>query len=116
MSRPSKSRRVCALPSITEFGPYHTSPSHLSETITLSVDEYETLRLIDYEGMTQEECATQMNIARTTAQKIYNSGRTKLVTMLLNGSKLNIRGGRITLCEDGPQCGRCRRKQGNHNL
>lgn len=41
----------------------------------LSLDEYETLRLIDFLGQTQEECARQMEVARTTVQSMYDSAR-----------------------------------------
>lgn len=117
MSRPCKSRKICALPLITEFGPCHPEATQSKEIIYMSLDEYETLRLIDDEDMTQEACALQMNIARTTAQKIYITARKKLVTMLLTGSILNIQGGRIVLCSEndhGAHCGRCRRNRGTH--
>jgi len=118
MSRPCKSRKICALPAFTEFGPRHTNNGHSKELITMTIDEYETLRLIDFEDMTQEACAAQMMIARTTAQKIYNSARKKMVTMLLSGATLKIEGGRIVLCDgdhQGDQCGRCRRNRGGHS-
>ncbi len=41
------------------------------ESIRMTVDEYEALRLLDDEGLTQEVCAIRMNIARTTVTAIW---------------------------------------------
>jgi len=70
------------------------------------VDEYETIRLIDLEELTQEQCAGQMNVARTTVQGIYNQARKKLAEALINGRRLKIEGGDYKIC-DGLQkhCG-----------
>lgn len=114
MPRPQKFRNICALPTITTFGPKGMGCG--GKFIEMTVDEYEALRLIDYENMTQEACAIQMNIARTTAQSIYNSARKKVIEMLVTGAELRISGGSILLCQDrikGKQCGHCRRKQVN---
>ena len=76
MPRPRKWRRVCCLPENNKFGPLN-SPAESMNYVNMSVDEYETIRLIDLEGFTQEECAGQMNIARTTVQGIYFDARKK---------------------------------------
>ena len=70
-----------------------------ADIIVMTVDEYETIRLIDLAGLTQEECAGQMNIARTTIQGMYNSARKKLADSLVNGKILKIEGGDYKLCD-----------------
>lgn len=114
MARPIKWRKVCCLPESKEFGPLD-SPNDMENRVIMTVDEYETIRLIDLEGFTQEECAKQMNIARSTVQGIYNEARKKLAKSLVNGKILLIEGGEYQLCDGlGGGCGRgCHRKLNN---
>ena len=63
----------------------------------MSLDEFETIRLIDYQGKTQEQCAAEMNVARTTVTAIYDSARKKLAAALVEGRRIVISGGNYTL-------------------
>ncbi len=99
MPRPMKWRKVCCLPDSQVFGPLGQRAMTL-ESITMTVDEYETIRLIDLEGMMQEECASKMNVARTTVQKIYNDARKKLADVIVNGKVLRIEGGEYRLYDE----------------
>lgn len=112
MARPTKWRKVCSLPEQNRFGPLGRMEQEGSP-VTMTVDEYEAVRLIDLEGFTQEQCAEQMNVARTTVQGIYVSARKKLADSLVNGRVLHIEGGEYRLCEGrGNGCGRgCRRQR-----
>jgi len=98
MSRPRKWRKVCCLPESNRFGPLGL-PDNTENFVKMSVDEYETIRLIDLEDFTQEECANQMNVARTTVQGIYTEARKKLAQSLVNGKVLLIEGGEYQLCD-----------------
>jgi len=86
------------MPGCGRFGPIEENGG-VRQVIAMTVDEYESIRLIDLEGLTQEECAERMNVARTTAQAIYNSARIKLAECLVNQKELNIEGGEYVLCE-----------------
>lgn len=111
MPRPRKWRRVCGLPKSNRFGPLTTEITE-EHVVTMTIDEYESIRLIDLQGFTQEECAKQMNVARTTVQGIYNDARRKLAQSLVNGKVLRIEGGDYKLCdgfEKSCGCGGCGR-------
>ena len=106
MPRPCKRRRICAMPQCGRFGPVD-SPTTASKEVIMTLDEFETIRLIDLEELTQEACAQRMNVARTTVQAIYNSARTKLALCLVQGRELRIEGGDYVLCDgntDGCSC------------
>ncbi|MHC1734428.1 MAG: DUF134 domain-containing protein [Erysipelotrichaceae bacterium] len=119
MPRPRKWKRVCNLPNMTEYGPYVANKGQL-DIIVMSVEEYETIRLIDLENLDQEECATRMQIARTTAQKIYNDARRKIADSFVNNKVIHIEGGDYRLCEESDvpcgfgQCRGMRHKQNGH--
>jgi len=118
MSRPRKLRTVCSIPDSNSFGPRNGMMDPMN-TVTMTVDEYETIRLIDWEGMLQEECAVQMNVARTTAQSIYSEARKKIADALVNRKWLVISGGDIVLCDGmGHRCGQrgCLRHPNNHGF
>lgn len=106
MPRPRKCRRICALPSIESFGPLNQNQSE-EQTIVMGLDEYEAVRLIDHEGLMQEECAVNMNVARTTVQKIYNEARKKIALALVMGYTLKIAGGDYRLCHNDGECFGC---------
>ncbi len=97
MSRPTKCRTVCHFPDIPEFIP--AGSKETKPPVVLTVDEFETIRLIDKEGLSQEDCRLRMQIARTTVQKIYESARKKIAIMLTEGLPLKIEGGEYRLCD-----------------
>lgn len=107
MPRPSKEKRVCRLPGCQRF-----IPDKVEENIhqlQMTVDEYEAIRLMDYLGYTQEECARQMEVGRATVQAVYAEARKKLARFLVEGSVLEIDGGCYRLCngEDSAQESPC---------
>lgn len=104
MPRPRKFRKVCHFPRNLSFLPSEDTEG--KGPVVMTVDEYETLRLIDREGLSQEECGEQMQIARTTVQLTYTSARKKLADMLVEGLPLQIEGGDFRLCNgDNTGCG-----------
>ncbi|HIY60162.1 MAG TPA: DUF134 domain-containing protein [Candidatus Eisenbergiella pullistercoris] len=112
MPRPPKERNVCCMPGICRFGPLSAEAPPLP-AVRMTVDEYETIRLIDLEGCTQEECAKQMHVARSTVQMIYNEARRKSADCLVNGKPLVIGGGNYRLCNGAMRCsaGKCPMKR-----
>ncbi len=60
------------------------------ETLGLRADEFEALRLMDYEGLYQEECAQRMGISRTTLSRTVAEARRKVADALLHGKRLLI--------------------------
>lgn len=95
MARPQRCRRICAEPAYDSFSPGGISGG---ETVVLTVDEYEVIRLVDYEKKTHEQCGALMDISRTTVTEMYENARYKIADSLVNGKELRIAGGNYRLC------------------
>ena len=95
MPRPKRCRRVCSEPEYSCFEPEGvTNP----ESVVLSVDEYEVIRLVDFEKQNHEQCAAAMDISRTTVTEIYERARYKISDCIVNGKQLLISGGNYRIC------------------
>lgn len=107
MPRPTKWRQVDFLPEVTFFQPSIGCARQIDE-VCLSVEEMESIRLKDKEGLQQEECAMRMNISRPTFHRVLESARKKIANALILGKAIRIKGGYFEIskhyfrcCEDG---------------
>jgi predicted DNA-binding protein (UPF0251 family) len=93
------------MPQSSRFGPLDGTDAQ-NGVVVMSVDEYETIRLIDLDGYDQEACAAQMNVSRSTVQGIYDAARKKIARSIVEGAILRIEGGDYRLCDGmSGQCG-----------
>jgi len=97
MGRIAKPRVVC----LDQEKTFIPVTDHPHEYIQLTMEEYESLRLIDYAHLSQLECAKMMNVARTTVQAIYEQARFKVADAFMHQKTILIRGGNYTLCHHG---------------
>ena len=116
MPRPRKQKLICAMPSCSTFAPDGSAYSE-KDMIVMTIEEYETIRLIDYSHMDQTQCAEEMGIARSTVQRLYTDARRKIADCIVDGLPLKISGGDYMLCakrKDPLKCEECRRHRGRH--
>lgn len=73
-------RRVC-------FKPCGIKGRYL-EKMELDCDEMEAIRLSDYEGLYQQECADKMGISRSTFSRVIQSAHQKIADALLHGKAI----------------------------
>lgn len=95
MPRPVKWRRIAQMPDHRYFTPEGVEGESLDENI-LKIEELESIRLKDLEGLDQESCASAMRVSRQTFQRIYNAAKIKVADSLINGKAIRIQGGNYT--------------------
>lgn len=107
MVRPRKPRFVSAYPMITAFVPQGINVA--GEAI-LTVDEFEAIRLSDFEHLDQENGAALMGVSRHTFGRLLASGRSVVAGAMVTGKVLKIEGGNYEI--RGPGHGRGHRRHG----
>jgi uncharacterized protein len=106
MPRPVKCRRVEFVPDVLYFKPAGISVRELVE-VELTMDEIESIRLADLEGLYQEDAAGHMCVSRQTFANILVSARSKIAECLIKGKALRIEGGKIEAQERDFICQDC---------
>ena len=89
-----KPRFIGMIPDANRFRPVTpVRRRYMKDPITMTYDELEALRLIDYQGLTQEEAGEKMKISRGTVWRCLDSARKKIVTMLIENRELVVNEG-----------------------
>ena len=109
MPRPRKRRCVYNNPEFTYFKPRGVPVAHLEE-IVLAVEELEAIRLRDIKGLKQKEASKEMNVSRSTYQRVLGSARKKIAEALINGKAVRIKGGDFVMGKRKFTCSECGNK------
>ncbi|HCM15048.1 MAG: DUF134 domain-containing protein [Candidatus Cloacimonadales bacterium] len=109
MPRAKSLRTLQELPTVKGFRPLWMRTNY-RRAITLNLEEYEVIRLIDYENLIQEQVAELMNVSRPTVTRIYESARRKLGTAIVEGRTFVIEGGDVQMARTYYQCEDCQHR------
>ena len=107
MARPKKLRKITNPPGIKGFKPIRHYPAEESAPILLDYDEYEALRLSDYELKSQSDAAVKMEISRPTFARIYEGARRKVARSFVEGVPILFQGGPVYFTSDWYVCNDC---------
>jgi len=106
MPRQKKSRNIENPPIYDGYKPIGIPSANL-DSISLQLEEYEAIRLADYENLKQEDAAKSMNVSRPTFTRIYNSARKKIAQSFVEGKTLLFKGGNINIDVQWYKCKDC---------
>ena len=106
MSRPEKNRSIHHPPLMKGFKPFGIKISKL-EAVKLTYEEYESLRLADYEMLSQEAAAVKMNVSRPTFTRIHKKAVKTVTKAFVEGKIIEIYGGNYKLDGEWFRCKKC---------
>jgi len=112
--KPKKIREVSFPPKVVFFKP-HGIPLREIEIVNLTIDEYEAIRLADYENLKHYEAAKKMNISRPTFTRLLESAHKKISYSIIEGKAIKIEGGDFKFSDRVFQCRRCGQFQNLQN-
>ena len=101
MARTKKPRTICAKPMFCRFAP---TDAAYRDSVCLTFDEYEVLRLHDLEHLTQETAAKQMQVSRPTVTEMLISAHEKLADALVTGKQILLIQAGCEVCAIGRAC------------
>ncbi|NRR91938.1 DUF134 domain-containing protein [Winogradskyella undariae] len=106
MPRPKKKRKVDFPPKMLGFKPFGIRFCE-TEHIIMQYEEYETVKLVIYDDLSQGDAADKMEVSRPTLTRIYNSALKKIGQAFVEGKSILIKGGDFEFEKDWYKCKTC---------
>lgn len=101
-------RKISDIPMIKGFRPYGgTGKKNSHKVVNLLLEEYEALKLSDYDHKNHKDAAVEMGVSRPTFTRIYASGLEKLAKAFVEGTGIVIEGGHVYFDSDWYFCKIC---------
>ncbi|MDC1106696.1 DUF134 domain-containing protein [Prolixibacteraceae bacterium] len=107
MPRQRRLRKVVSPPKFKGYKPYGARKQSSLQEEELLYEEYEALKLADYDLMNHAEAAMLMGISRATFARIYESARRKLARAFVETKEIRMAYGHAEMDEDWYICNDC---------
>ena len=107
MPRKKRERKMLMPPVIKGMSVFGVRGRKANEVVLL-LEEYEAIRLLDYQLMNQEEAARHMEISRPTLTRVYEEARRKVARAFVEGRDILIRGGNFYFESNWFKCNDCK--------
>ena len=105
--RPFRLRKISNPPPVSGFKPYGRKNGPKTERIFLHFEEYEAIKLCDYEMLNHHKAAVLMAVSRPTLTRIYARARQKIAEALVMGRQIIIEGGKVYFDSEWFECKTC---------
>ncbi|MDQ1770522.1 DUF134 domain-containing protein [Labilibaculum euxinus] len=106
MPRKIRLRKVVEPPRFKGYRPFGVN-SKSRKSIDLLYEEYEALKLADYDLLKHDEAAGLMGISRPTFARIYESARRKIAAALVEAKEIRTVFGNAVMDKNWYLCSKC---------
>ncbi len=98
--------RILGKPRVCRFSPDIVGANEF-EPLNITMEEFESLRLSDYQSIQQKKSAEIMDISQSTFHRTLNSARKKISRALVEGRIIQIKGGDYIMDKKRYLCKNC---------
>lgn len=109
MSRRRRPRKVVSPPNFEGYKPYGVSEAK-DGCVELLYEDYEAIKLVDYQMMNHQEAAELMGVSRSTLARIYEGARRKVAKALVESLEIKAIFGNVVIEKNWFSCADCHAK------
>jgi len=108
-ARIKRPRKILSPPLVKGFKPYgmDADAKQSAGSVNLLMEEYEALRLCDYDRLNHHQASMMMDVSRPTFTRIYAAALQKVATAFVEGRQIAIEGGKVYFDSDWHECPSC---------